>query len=100
MLLLLAVPLLAVPLPLTTAIATAVTDHPGVMEVETAIAPDHLDKTTAIATEIMEDREDAHPDETQETETTGKREKRTITPKIKKRRRNPRLLLHPVVQSR
>jgi hypothetical protein len=84
--------------PLTTAIVTAAIDHPDVMEIETAIALDHLDETTAIATG-MEGREDAHPDVTEEAETTERKEKRMTNPKTKKRRRNPSLLLRPVVQS-
>jgi hypothetical protein len=71
--------------------------HPDAMAIETAIVLDHRDGMTVIDTE-MEVTGDARPD-VMEVEMRGKRKGRKTSPRTKRRRRNPRLLLHPVVLS-
>lgn len=70
--------------------------HPDAITTATAIAPDHRDGMTAIATE-MEEIEDDHPDamteKTRERKTSPRRRRRT-------RRRNRKLLLRLAVRNR
>lgn len=71
--------------------------RPDVMA-ETAIVLGRRGETTVIDTET-EVREDARPDVREEEGMREKRRGRKTGPKIRRRRRSPRLLRHPVVRS-
>jgi len=72
--------------------------HPDVMAVEIAIVLDRRGETTEIVTE-MEGTGDARLDVMEEVGMRGKRRGRKISPRRRRRRRSPRLLLRPVVRS-
>lgn len=67
------------------------------MAIGKAIVPDRRDGMTVIDTE-MEATGDARPN-VREAGMRGKRRGRMISPRIRRRRRSPRLLLFPVVRS-
>ena len=89
--------LLAVPHRPAIAIGSVIA-HPDVMAAEMAIVLDRRGETTEIVTE-MEGTEGARLDVRVEAGMRGKRRGRKISPRTRRRKRSPRLLLRPVARS-